>query len=339
MLRACLVTLGLTPVLFAPVAASAQGAYDVLDPLGDDVTREGRAEDDRITVIGGADYTTAYFFRGFYREDARAIVQPYVTAYFNLHDGAEYDVAAFAGTWHSLHEQPSQGDGIWFEADYYAGVDITRDRFTLGAIYTIYTFPSDPGYVLFASPNESVTERLDTVHEAGVKLAFDDAGLWDDVERGFALRPYVAAYVETEDEGRTELVRRVQMTDPSQPQPQVVTIRREEPMAESVYLELGAGPELDLGGDMILTLPVVLGLGMEDYYLDEEGEDTLLGYSALAARVSSPLSESGFFRDWLVVGQVSWIHLFADELVARNTLFGTENDDIFILKVGLQFVR
>jgi hypothetical protein len=140
-----------------------------------------------MRVTGGIDITTAYFFRGYLQEDQGIILQPFANLYFDLSPS----VSAYVGTWNSLHEEqtgaPGGTTGNWYESDFYTGVDIAfGEGFTLGALYTAYTYPSG---------------IFDTVEEIGVKLA------WDDTDRtglDIALKPYAAIYFETDDDNGSE---------------------------------------------------------------------------------------------------------------------------------------
>jgi hypothetical protein len=138
-----------------------------------------------MTLSGGVDYTTAYFFRGYNQEDARFIVQPWATIGATVLDSDNLDISAYLGTWNSLHAQPSGGDGNIYETDYYAGVDFSSGPLTLGVIYTAYTYPSDV---------------FGTIQEFGAKLSYRDGDMMQKLGVPFALSPYVGYYIETSDD-------------------------------------------------------------------------------------------------------------------------------------------
>src|SRR5688572_12895464 len=140
-----------------------------------------------MRVTGGVDLTTAYFFRGYLQEDQGLIIQPYANLYFDVAEGW----TGYIGTWNSVHSEQTGADpganGTWYESDVYAGVDWTiNEDFTLGAIYTNYTYPGG---------------AFDSVEELGFKLAWDDTGK---TGMNIALKPYAAIYFETDDDNGSE---------------------------------------------------------------------------------------------------------------------------------------
>jgi hypothetical protein len=145
----------------------------------------------KITFAGGLDWTSAYFFRGYNQEDQGVIVQPYMNVYFKLSESEKNPITGYVGTWNSFHSEKTLGDDgsfeTWYESDLYGGVDFgLGGGFTLGGIYTMYTYPGG---------------AFDTIEEVGVKLSFDDT---DKLGLPFALKPYVGVYFETTDKNGTE---------------------------------------------------------------------------------------------------------------------------------------
>ena len=278
-LRAFALGLALLP---ASAALAQDDAPDAADP-----------NTGAIRVTGGVDLTTAYFFRGYLQEDQGLIVQPYANLYFDVAEG----VSAYVGTWNSVHEEQTGADpgttGQWYENDVYAGVDFTLgESFTLGAIYTAYTYPGG---------------AFDTVEEIGFKLAWDDTGK---TGLNIALKPYAAIYFETDDDNGTE----------------------------DTYLELGIAPTVytfneDSDAPIALSVPVTLGLSIDDYYFDDTGDDELLGYGSIGIAASMPLPMPDKFGDWTLNGSVTLLQLFADGLEAVNNGDNTE----IIAKLGVSF--
>jgi hypothetical protein len=249
-----------------------------------------------LTLSGGVDYTTSYFFRGYNQEDTGLILQPYATVTASLVDRDDFDLNGYVGIWNSFHEKKTLADdtgpSTWYESDLFGGLDFVFGKFTLGTVYTFYTYPNG---------------AFDTIQEIGVKLAYDDTEFMEGRGLDFALKPYVAAYFETADGNGTE----------------------------DSYLELGIGPSFALGESGItLAVPVALGMSIEDYYFDEDGDDEFLGYGSVGLFASIPLASEGHYGTWTLTGGVQYIQLFADSAEAVND--GGEDNEI-LGKVGVSF--
>ena len=69
-------------------------------------------------------------------------------------------------------------------------------------------------------------------------------------------------------------------------------------MDESIYLELGFGPSFDICDEKAtLSIPVTFGFSLDDYYIDESGNDDFFGYASVGADVEIPLG-SGSYGEW-----------------------------------------
>jgi hypothetical protein len=247
-----------------------------------------------LTLSGGIDYTTAYFFRGYNQEDTGLILQPYVTITAAVASNDNFTLNAYVGTWNSFHEKKTATSGTnssWFESDLYGGLDFVVGKFTVGAVYTFYTYPNG---------------AFETIQEIGFKVAYDDTEVLKNAGLNFALKPYVGVYIETDDGNGTE----------------------------DTYAEIGVAPAFSVGNGITLTVPLTLGLSLDDYYLDDGGDNETFGYGAIGAFASLPLGEAGRFGAWTLTGGVQYIYLFADSAEAAND--GGENDEI-LGKVGVSF--
>lgn len=132
----------------APAPAAAQPAPDPPAPKP-------------VTLTLGADFPTAYMFRGIFQEDKGFIMQPFV----DVGIAAAPGVTINAGLWNSVHSGPSGADhpdrGAWYEMDFYTSATFQVGKFKPGVLYTAYTSPND---------------AFNTVHELAGVFAFDDSG-------------------------------------------------------------------------------------------------------------------------------------------------------------------
>ena len=115
-----------------------------------------------VTLTVGADFPTAYMFRGLFQEDKGFIMQPFV----DVGIAAAPGVTINAGLWNSVHSGPSGSDnedgrGAWYEMDFYASATFQVGKVKPGVLYTSYTSPND---------------AFNTVQEIAAVLAFDDSG-------------------------------------------------------------------------------------------------------------------------------------------------------------------
>jgi hypothetical protein len=252
-----------------------------------------------LTLSGGVDYTTAYFFRGYNQEDTGFIIQPYATVTAALASNDSYTINGYVGIWNSWHEKKTlasdTGPHSWYESDVFGGIDFVFGKVTLGTVYTFYTYPNG---------------AFNTIQEIGFKLAYDDTDFMKGNGIDFALKPYAAVYFETNDNNGTE----------------------------DSYLELGIAPSFGVGNvggkDIVLSVPVVLGLSVDDYYLDSSGDNEFLGYLSVGAFASMPLGSPGRYGAWTLTGGIQYIQLFADSAEAVNDN-GTDYE--LLGKVGVSF--
>ena len=272
-------------VLAAPSHVLAQDA----DADADDPNTGG------LTLTGGVDLTTAYFFRGYNQEDQGIILQPYATLTASFHDGENVDVNGYVGIWNSFHDEQTlaaaTGPSTWYESDLFAGIDLVFGKLTLGTVYTWYTYPNG---------------AFNTIQEIGFKIAYDDTDFMDRRGLKFALKPYAAVYLETSDRNG----------------------------AEDTYAEVGIGPSFALGESGItLSVPVAIGFSIDEFYLDDTGDNEPLGYGSIGLFASLPIGEPGKYGTWALTGGVQYIQLFADSAEAVN-----HGDDSEIIgKVGVNF--
>lgn len=233
----------------------------------------------------GADlfYTTSYFFRGYNQEDTGLIVQPNVYATVNAITSDDVVVDLKVGSWNSVQSEQTGSDNIWYESDLYALATVNVQGFKFNVGYTLYTYPGN---------------AFNAVHELGVSTGFDDTKLWEKAGvNGFTLNPEVGVYFELEDGNGSE----------------------------DIYAELKLTPtyQLDLDVPVIgkgkLSLPFVLGMSFDDYYLGSDGDNALFGYVSIGANVSVPLDFiPAKYGAWSATAGVNYLYLLADSTELAN---------------------
>lgn len=177
----------------------------------------------------------------------------------------------------------------WYESDFYAGVGAEMGAIAVGASYIVLYNPA--GGDIFA---EEVDITLDI-----------DVTAWD---LPACLSPSITLAVETDggsDAGTNK----------------------------GTYLEIAFEPTFEdvLGSGnapVTLSIPMTLGLGLEDYYEDGMGNDDTFGYFDIGAVLSTPLSGliPADYGAWTASFGVHAIFL-GDSAENISSAFGTGNDD------------
>jgi hypothetical protein len=251
-----------------------------------------------LTFSGGLDWTNAYFFRGYNQEDGGLIVQPYFEINTTVHKRDNLAINAVVGMWNSVHSQQTfsdDGNSAWYESDIYGRVDFTLPKgWVLSGIYTLYTYPNG---------------AFNSIQELGVKAGWDDSP-YTEKQIGFALKPYAALFFEIDDGNGTE----------------------------DTYLELGLNPTVysfNLRADtpVSITVPLVLGLSLDDFYVDNDGDNELFGYGSIGVAAQMPLPIPSNYGSWSLTGSLTYLQLFADSTEIVNN----DESNYFIGKLGVSF--
>jgi hypothetical protein len=249
----------------------------------------------RVSLGLGVDFPTDYYFRGILQEDTGTIMQPYGEINFKLleSDGPLSALVLTPGLWNSWHWGPTGADGdkegaaFWYEADLYLKLGATFFQdLTASVIYTAYV-----------SPNDS----FDTVQEIAVGLSFNDAKLLGP----FALNP--SALIAFELDGQADAGR-----------------------GKGTYLQLGVAPGYTLFSGtsypLALSLPLTVGLSLDDYYEFGTGSDDTFGYFNGALAASLPLAFiPPSLGAWTIKASVGFLVL-GDNLKRIN-----KNDDFEVI--------
>jgi hypothetical protein len=288
---------------FAQEAADADRTRSVERPVEAEVkpTEPSGPNTGKVSVSGGIDFTTAYFFRGYNQEDQGLIAEPYANLYFKLYDTDAFKTTFYVGTWNSLHSedtlaQTGGGPDAWYESDFLTGVDFAFGHATIGLIYTAYTYPNG---------------AFETVQELGAKLSYDDTDFMKNHGIGFGFKPYVAAYAETNDGNGSE----------------------------DWYGEVGIAPGVytfnkDGRYPVAITIPITVGLSLKDYYFDDSGDEEFFGYAAAGVTASIPLPFiPSDYGTWSLTGSFQYMYLNAEGLQTLNH----GDDHELIGKIGIAF--
>lgn len=215
----------------------------------------GRKQQSPLTLDGGVDVASAYYFRGYKVENRGVIVQPYATLHLNAVQTDDVSISPYVSTWNSVHSEA--GDAAdwehWFECDVIGGVSISRDGWTLSASYNLYLYPD---------ANARQTD------EVGVILAYDDtdlaARLLPGLPAGFAFNPHVGYYREVRDRNGSE----------------------------DSYLEAGLEPRWPIPETpWTLSAPALLGMSLDGAYTTADGHNSPFGYVSGGLKASYKLDD------------------------------------------------
>jgi hypothetical protein len=211
----------------------------------------------RLSISGGVDITTAYFFRGILQERNGGIIQPYGELGVSLFKG-EGDfsgLSLFGGTWASLHTEETNHQAssldAFYEQDWYGGLQaqFMDNKVTSRVFYIAYTSPSD---------------AFKTVQEVDLSAALDDSEWLG----AFAMKPSILFATETENSAMGP--------------------------ERGEYLELGIAPGFPIIDSedfpVTLTFPNKVGLSLDDYYEVSESDEDTFGYYSTGVKVSFPLT-------------------------------------------------
>jgi hypothetical protein len=242
----------------------------------------------RLSLSGGVDWTSAYFFRGIKQETEGLILQPYGELSIKLVDdaGALTSLSLTPGIWNSLQTGPTGSDSptasdpkVWYEFDGYVRLSaVLWEELTTYALYTAYV-----------SPNNA----FGTVQELAFGIGYNDAKLLGP----FALNPsFLVAF---ELDGQADAG-----TD------------------KGIYAQIGIAPGYTFLPEsrypLTVTVPVSVGLSLKDYYEFGTGSDDTFGYFSGGVNVSIPLAFiPPDFGKWLVKAGVTVLYL-GDNLKTIN---------------------
>ena len=229
------------------------------------------------------------------------IIQPYVTITFDLVDKRQLHAqrATSARGTASTRRRPAPtatGPSAWYESDIFGGLDYVFGKFTVGAVYTLYTYPNG---------------AFDTIQEIGFKVGYDDTDMHEG--QGSASRS-----------SRTpaSTSRPTTATAPRTPTSKSASRRRSTRSSD--------------GGDqpISLSVPIAVGMSLDDYYLDDGGDNELLGYGSHRPGRQHAAGAAANVRHLDADRRRQYLQLFADSVETAND--GGDDNEI-IGKVGVSF--
>jgi hypothetical protein len=206
-----------------------------------------------LTIDGGIDFTTAYYFRGYKIENSGLIMQPYGTLHFNVIHNDDFSLSPYINTWNSIHSESRDAEDwkYWAETDVITGAELSRGNWSLNISYNLYLFPNG---------------NIRQTEEIGAILSYDDSELtpsiWKDCPITF--NPHVAWYHEIHDLNGTE----------------------------DTYFEAGIEPTYSPeNSKWSFGVPLVLGMSLDSFYTDADGHNSFFGYGSVGLKTSYKLSE------------------------------------------------
>jgi hypothetical protein len=215
------------------------------------------AQDPKVAVTGGVDFSNRYSFRGIRQNSGEVSIWPFVDVGIPTYkgDGALKTVTVNVGTWNAFHTEINDfinRDGEltnnkWYESDLYGTLGLGFGSTTLGFTYTSYMSPANLWH---------------NVQELAVKLSYDDSGA---LGKG-ALKPYGLVAFELGDGGADGVSKK------------------------GTYVELGIAPGYSAGKASI-AFPIKVGLSAKDYY-EFGGEDGKFGYFSVAGIATVPINSN-----------------------------------------------
>ena len=258
------------------------------------------AQDPKVAVTGGLDFTNRYMFRGIRQNGSGIAIFPFVDVGIPVFsgDGGLKSVTVNLGTWNSFHTDQFgdlvEDEDMWYESDLYATLGFGFNKATLGFTYTAYMSP--------AEDIGDIPVYFKTVHELAVKVSFDDS----DALGQAALKPYALVAFELGDGGADGV------------------------SEKGTYVELGIGPGYSTDKASV-AFPVKVGLSAKDYY-EFGGEDSTFGYFSVGAIVTVPINSN------FNVHGGGELQLFGDKLRTING-FGDSGDRRYtgIASIGVGF--
>jgi hypothetical protein len=254
----------------------------------------------RFSGIIQADFTNVYFFRGILNERNSFIAQPWGELYYSLYDSEDCfirNVTIGTGVWASFHAAETgaaDNPKSLYEVDWYPLISVEFPR----------GFSLTTTYYFYTSPNDA----FERVEEVNLRLAWDDS----EALGRFALQPWVNLALETK---RTSF-------GPNRGEGWQMGI---EPTLFELPIE---------NYPVTVTAPVELGLALNDYYEDDEGNEKTFGYISYGVAASVPLA-------FIPEAAGSWTFGLSFEGISLSDMLADTNgrhwNPVAMASVGVEF--
>ena len=210
-------------------------------------------------TTAGVDVTSQYFDRGIITENSGLILQPWISIDTPITPPAE-GVGLDFHIWlaNSFHTGDTGTGGstsddprLWAEAEFTIGFAARMGDIESSIIYSAQTSPNG---------------NANTVEQVELAFTFDDSNFWG---AGFGgLRPSATLLVETKGQA-------------------------DGGGSSGILLELGIEPGLAILDDgtssISISLPMIVGFSLDEYYEDTTGDDDFYGYFQIGLHASLPL--------------------------------------------------
>lgn len=322
-----------------------------------------------LSIVGGADVTTAYYHRGYLMGDHGAITQPFLTICRPFVMEGQLSVTPYVGLWTDLQSNGTRNsghnNGTAISGDAVATMFCCASRPTgKASVSSPWITPPDvpvpagqSAVLLPGGPGGSASTTA--VSTASSTRQNESYGLYEaDVTAGvtFNANPFsldlrytaytypdgaLSGYQEVGAKFSIDLVPFLMRKDG----PEGFIIR---PFVEIdqetnglnrgnfTYIESGIEPSFDLpiGRTRLgISLPVTIGLSGAEFFTNANGSNDPLGYISAGMKASLPLPVPDRFGQWYLTGTVTYLHLDAYNLITLN---GGRQDEV-IASLGLSF--
>ena len=296
-----------------------------------------------LTVAGGADFTTAYYHRGYIMDDQGFIAQPWLNLAMGAITKDQFALTPYVGGWADIQSGGTHTSGLRngtavsgaaiapmpccsdslvvsksaprrsagagsSPTDGDTGYDVYETDVTAGVAIDEGPLFVDLRYRIYTFPGGALPDY----QEIGAKVSYDLVSLLPQApSRGdFLVRPFVEFDHEIEGAARRKYN----------------------------YLETGIEPSfvVPVGRTRIgVSLPVDIGMSVSNYYTTGGGSNQTLGFYSGAIKTTVPLPMPARFGSWYLTGTVTYLRLNADNLKVLN--HGKADEVIGTLGVGFAY--
>lgn len=329
------------------VAAGELEAPQLADATGDASSQPAGGATPRRTGTfrgfsgaAGADFPTAYFFRGYLQQDRGIIAQPFITLSADLQPAPDTSIQPYVAWMNTfmavdnIRQNPSHSGGIGrglkgriievppspenpettFIRDLVSSAGDGSGWYEAELMAGVTIFQGDWFIDLNYRVHLFPGDDHDIVQEAGGKISYDIARFWDpdtkSAARKLSVRPWVAVYRELSDHN----------------------------FNQETYMEVGVEPTwrfTAFNRRAAISLPFLLAGSPDGYYVDLDRNAEDLGYASVSLRGSISLPVPEKFGHWYLNGSVTYLRLIADQLERSNR--GSENEVTASMGISVSF--